>query len=157
MASLQTNNILKIEVCPSNGMRKEEMIESYKEDVKKQERTGQWSYAKYTAACEPDICIGNCEKCNAWELRSEKSVYIRENNTFINHVKYELGNFMAYYLLNLPLMMIIGWFIAHNIAYGFIFSFLITMIYKFFGLYNQSFEDWLGEKYEIQSKNYEEE
>ena len=148
MTDRQTDNVPKVEVCPRNGMRKEEMIKHFHSESVKYEKSGIWPYAKYEAELQPDICIGNCEKCNAWDLHSEKEVYIRENNTFINHVKYELGNFIAYYMFSLPLMLFLGWFIGGDIAYGFIFSFLVALIYKTFGLYHQSFEKYLGEKYE---------
>lgn len=155
MENTQQIDIPRIEVCPSNGMRKEKMIEGFRKESEKYERTGIWPYAKYTAACEPDVCIGNCEKCNAWELRTEKEVYMRENNTFINHVRYELGNFIAHYMFSLPLMLFLGWLISGHFAYGFLFSFLVALIFKTFGLYPQSYEAYLGEQYEATTQKQE--
>lgn len=155
MASLQTDNIHKIEVCPTNGMKKEEMIEHFQKDGEKYERTGIWPYAKYTAELEPDVCIGNCEQCKAWKLSTEKELYVRDNKTFFNRLAFDLSYLFAYFLLSLPITIAVGYFIDNNFRIGIFLSLLFAMFIHWLvhDRTDRSFEKWLGQKYD-KNQNY---
>jgi len=149
ITNMQTNIIPKIQVCPTNGTRKEDMIKHFQEDSEKQKQTGIWPYAKYAAANQPDICIGNCEQCKAWKLSTEKELYIKDNKTFINRLAFDLSRLFAYFFLSLPITITVGYFIDHDFRTGIFLSlFFATFIYWLVhDRTDQSFEKWLGKKY----------
>ena len=126
------------------------MIEAFQKETEKYERTGIWPYAKYTAELEPDICIGNCEQCNAWKLSTEKELYVRDNKTFINRLVFDLGYIFAYFFGLLPIMITVGYFIDHNFRIGIFLSLLFAMFIHWLvhGRTDRSFEKWLRERYD---------
>lgn len=150
MTNMQMNTIPKIEVCPTNGMKKEEMIEHFQKDSEKQKQTGIWPYAKYAAANQPDICIGNCEQCKNWKLSTEKELYVRDNKTFINRLVFNLGYIFSYFFLLLPITIAAGYCIDHNFRIGIFLSLLFVMFIHWLvhDRTDQSFEKWLGGKYD---------
>lgn len=151
MANTQNRDNLPVEVCPLTGIRKEERIESFHKEEEKYEKDKIFPFSKYAAQSDPDVCVGNCEKCEKWETRTEKELYIRDNDTSINHVKYEAGNFFAQYFVSLHFMLIAGYIMRNDIKVGFILSLAFAMLCKLLndlnGFYPQSFEEWVGEKF----------
>lgn len=143
-----------IKVCPVSGTEKEEKIKRYKTEEEEYNQKGIYPFSKYAAHYYPDVCCGNCEICSKWEECTEKELYIKDNDTFLNHLKYETGFFLANFLFASPFTLPVGYAFFGEFHYGFALSLAVAMTYALMnmlnGVYPQTFEEWLGERFEKQ-------
>ena len=147
----EPNNRNMVEICPIFGTRKNDRIKKYQD-----EKNGKtFHFAKHYSEKSPDVCIGNCEQCKAWKLSTEKELYIRDNETFINRLVFNLSYIFAYFFSLLPITIAVGYFIDHNFRIGIFLSLLFAMFIHWLlhDRTDRSFEKWLGEKYD-KEQNY---
>lgn len=141
-----------VKVCPITGIEKEEKIKHFRAEEEEYAQEETFRFSTYAAQTYPDVCGGNCETCDKWEERTEKELYIRDNDTFTNHVIYEGGYFLENFLYSLPFTLLISGIFYGEIRMGIAMSFAVAMGFKlldFLGdFYPTSFEKQLEEKFE---------
>lgn len=140
-----------VEVCPVIKMRKKEKIESYKDENSKWKKEGIYPFSQYAKEQYPDTCIGNCEMCKNWKSITEKELWIYDNKTMFNHIKYILTSFCGHYLISLPFTLVAAPLFYDNVLIAFLLSLCIALLFIFLEEFNHfgiSFEDWLGDRWE---------
>lgn len=146
-----------VEVCPVVTISKQKMIDSFKSENVKWEKEEIYPFSKYAMENYPDICIGNCEECKNWKTITEKELWMKDNDTVLNHVKYRLRMFVGEYVFSLPIMFIASPIIFGNFRTAFFMSFATAMFFEFLhevvGFGATSFEEWLENKWETQQTN----
>jgi len=135
-----------VEVCTVSGIRKNDRLENFQ----KEKSEPSYPFADYFSKEYPDKCKGNCEQCKTWELRTEKELYVKENDTFLNHFQYNAGYLLAYFCLLLPVMIVVGYAINHDVRTGIFLSLLFALVIHWLvhDRTDRSFKKWLEEKYE---------
>lgn len=114
----------------------------------------------YDIHCEEEIgCINmmnqinedSTENCQL-EMDNKKELYMRANNTAINHLKYELQAFISSYFFVLPITLIVSYVTYGNIAFGFIMPFAFVLLLNVIDFRPYSFNDWLEDKWKEEIK-----